>query len=59
MVGWAYLVLNVLCMYLAGQIAIRRGRSLKTWLWLGAIFGPFALAAVSLMPALQDSEALA
>jgi hypothetical protein len=28
----------------------RRGRSTKLWYWLGAIFGPFAVLAVALLP---------
>jgi MFS family permease len=54
----ALILLTILSTYLAGWIAERRGRSVKAWLWLGALFGPLALAAVALLPALgrkQDS----
>jgi hypothetical protein len=43
----------VACMYFSGQIASRKGRSLKAWLWLAAVFGPVALIAVAVLPRLQ------
>jgi ABC-type iron transport system FetAB permease component len=36
--------------YLAGRIAARKGRSVTTWLWLGAVFGPLGTAAVAVLP---------
>ena len=57
--AWTLLLvflLNVIPMYLAGQIAMRKGRSLKNWLWLGAIFGPFALI-VAALPSLEKPAA--
>ena len=60
MIVWTLLfALNLVSMYLTGQVALRRGRSFKTWLWLGAIFGPFALIAVAVLPALRTNEAAA
>jgi hypothetical protein len=52
---WLLLLVNVVTMYLSGQLALRRGRSLKNWLWLGAIFGPFALVTVALLPPHQKA----
>jgi hypothetical protein len=46
----AILTLTVLFTYLTGQIAMRRGYAVKTWYWVGALFGPFALIAAFLMP---------
>jgi hypothetical protein len=40
-------------MYLAGRIAMRRGRSFKTWAWIAAIIGPLALPLVFLFPNLH------
>jgi hypothetical protein len=37
------IALVVACCYLCGHIAERRGRSIRAWVWLGAIFGPVAL----------------
>ena len=43
-------VLAIVCCYLCGRIAGRRGRSIQAWVWLGAIFGPFALLLVVTLP---------
>jgi MFS family permease len=43
-------------MYLAGRIAERRGRSVKTWAWIAAIIGPLALPLVLLFPNLHDKN---
>jgi hypothetical protein len=42
--------------YLAGRIAQRRGRSLKTWAWIAAFIGPLALPLVFLFPNLQGKN---
>jgi hypothetical protein len=56
MLAWLLLLLvNVVTMYFSGQVALRRGRSLRNWLWLGAVFGPFALVTVALLPPLQKA----
>ena len=44
------LMITVFCAYLSGKTAIRRGHAVKAWYWMGAIFGPFALIAVYLLP---------
>jgi hypothetical protein len=49
------LPVNVACAYYAGKIARRRGRSGRAWIWLGAIFGLFALLIVWLLPAKRKS----
>ena len=36
--------------WLAGRLAERRGRSFRTWAWVGAIIGPFALPLLYLFP---------
>jgi MFS family permease len=43
------LALMAICAYVSGHIAERRGRSVKLWIWLGALFGPLALV-VALLP---------
>jgi hypothetical protein len=40
-------------MYLAGRIAMRRGRSFKIWAWIAAFIGPLALPLVFLFPNLH------
>ena len=49
------LTLNVAMTYFCGQVALHRGRSVKPWLWLGALFGPFALVIVALLPSRQKA----
>jgi len=36
--------------WLTGRTAADRGRDVKTWYWMGALSGPFALLAVYLLP---------
>jgi hypothetical protein len=43
-------VLAIVCCYLCGRVAGHRGRSIRVWVWLGAIFGPFALLLVATLP---------
>jgi MFS family permease len=52
--GWAFLLVgSIISIYLAGRIAERRGRSFKTWAWIGAIIGPLALPLLFLFPDLH------
>ncbi len=44
------LLLLITLTYMTGMIAERRGRRVKTWYWMAAIFGPFALLAVAVLP---------
>ncbi len=50
------LVAFIASMYLAGRIAVRRGRSFKTWAWIAAIIGPLALPLVLLFPNLHGKN---
>ena len=43
-------------MYLAGRIAERRGRSVKSWAWTAAIIGPLALPLLFLFPKLHGNN---
>jgi len=47
------ILLSVACMYLSGQIALKKGRSFRAWVWLAFVFGPFALMAVAALPPLR------
>jgi hypothetical protein len=44
------IVLAIACCCLCGSIAEFRGRSIKAWAWLGAIFGPAGLLLVATSP---------
>jgi hypothetical protein len=46
----AVIVLAIACCFLCGRIAEHRGRSIRAWVWLGAIFGPLALLLVATLP---------
>jgi hypothetical protein len=41
----------IVSMLLAGRIAEGRGRSVRAWIWLAAVFGPFATMAAWVLPA--------
>jgi hypothetical protein len=43
-------------MHLAGRIAMRRGRSFKTWVGIAAVIGPLALPLVFLFPNLHGKN---
>jgi hypothetical protein len=43
-------------MVLAGQMAERRGRSVKNWAWIAAFIGPLALPLVLLFPNLRGKN---
>lgn len=47
---------GIVIAYLTADTAQRRGRSVKTWMWLGLIFGPFAWLAVVLLPPIRKEE---
>jgi len=51
------LMITVLCAYLSGEAAVRRGHRVKAWYWMGALFGPFALIAVFLLPRSRNKTA--
>ena len=41
---------SILSVWLAGRLAVRRGRSFRSWAWAGAIIGPLALPLLYLFP---------
>jgi hypothetical protein len=50
------LVAFIASIYLAGRIAVRRGRRFKNWAWIAAFIGPLALPLVFLFPDLHDKN---
>jgi NO-binding membrane sensor protein with MHYT domain len=44
----------LLCVPLAGRMAVRRDRSAKLWMWLAAFLGPLPLAVLALIPKARD-----
>lgn len=49
------IVLSVLSAYAAGIIAERQDRNVRSWQWLGALFGPLALFVIILPRTRKDS----
>ena len=49
-------VLNLVTAYLSFRTAERRGRSVKAWMWLGILFGPFAWLTVALLPPIRKER---
>ena len=47
------LIAAVAFMYLAGELAVRRGRARRPWIWVAAFIGPFAIAVIYLLPRLD------
>jgi hypothetical protein len=45
--------IGIVMAYLTADTAQRRGRSVKAWMWLGLIFGPFAWLTVALLPSIR------
>jgi hypothetical protein len=46
-------LIGIVIAYLTADTAHRRGRSVKAWMWLGLIFGPFAWLTVALLPSIR------
>ena len=46
-----FVAFMVLWVWLARRLAIRRDRSTIAWMWLAALFGPFAVVGLALLPA--------
>jgi hypothetical protein len=49
--------LNIWTAVMSLRTAERRGRSGNVWMWLGILFGPFAWAAVALLPPVRKAAA--
>jgi hypothetical protein len=51
------MIVTVGSIWMAGWLAERRGRSFRTWAWIGAIIGPLALPLLYLFPARKNGGA--
>lgn len=56
MISLVIFIVSVAIMYLAGQLAVRRGRALKPWIWIAALIGPLAFPLLYLLPALNAQK---
>jgi hypothetical protein len=50
------MVAFIASIYLAGRLAVRRGRSFKIWAWIAAFIGPLALPLIFVFPNLQRNN---
>ena len=48
-----FMAIAAISIFVAGELAKRRGRSFKTWAWIGAIIGPLAIPVLFMFPSLQ------
>ena len=48
-----FIAITASSVFVAGELAKRRGRSFKTWAWTGAIIGPLAIPLLLLLPSTQ------
>jgi hypothetical protein len=55
MAWFLVIALYVASTYVAGVVAEQRGRNVRTWYWMGALFGPPALLAVWLLPSGKEA----
>jgi hypothetical protein len=47
-------VMNILCVHAAQQMAIHRHRPKRPWMWMSALVGPIMLPALFLLPQKKD-----
>jgi formate-dependent nitrite reductase membrane component NrfD len=55
-VAFAVFIVFIASMYFAGQLAIRRGRSSKTWTGVASVIGPLAFPLLLLFPNLHGKN---
>ena len=55
LIAFTVFALSVWIAWLTIQTARRRGRSVRAWMWLAILFGPFAWLAVVLLPSIRKN----
>ena len=50
------LIVYAVCIWLAGSLAIKRGRSRTRWTFRTVLFGPFALLVLAMLPSRRFEE---
>jgi hypothetical protein len=56
LIAFIVFAVSVWIVLLTIQTARRRGRSVRAWMWLAILFGPFAWLAVVLLPSIRKNE---
>jgi hypothetical protein len=51
-----FIAIAVVSVLVPGELAKRRGRSFKTWAWVGAIIGPLAIPLLFVFPRMQAPD---
>jgi uncharacterized membrane protein len=55
LIAFIVFAVSVWIVLLTNQTARRRGRSVRAWMWLAILFGPFAWLAVVLLPSIRKN----
>ena len=55
LIAFAVFALSIWIVWLTNQTARRRGRSVRAWMWLAILFGPFAWLAVVMLPSIRKN----
>lgn len=55
LIAFIVFALSIWIVWLTIQTARKRGRSVRAWMWLAILFGPFAWLAVVLLPSLRKN----
>lgn len=55
LIAFVVFAVSIWIAWLTIQTARRRGRSVRAWMWLAILFGPFAWLAVVLLPSIRKN----
>jgi hypothetical protein len=55
LIAFIVFAVSVWIAWLTIQTARRRGRSVRAWMWLAILFGPFAWLAVVMLPSIRKN----
>jgi H+/Cl- antiporter ClcA len=55
LIAFTVFAVSIWIVWLTNQTARRRGRSVRAWMWLAILFGPFAWLAVVLLPSIREN----
>jgi hypothetical protein len=56
LIAFTVFAVSIWIVWLTNQTARRRGRSVRAWMWLAILFGPFAWLAVVLLPSIRNNS---
>ena len=56
LIAFVVFAVSIWIAWLTIQAARKRGRSVRAWMWLAIVFGPFAWLAVVMLPSIQKNQ---